>query len=212
MLLSEINLAESDATWKAAGFAVVDGYVRIGRSFRFKLSGDKDSGAPDYTFADAGRIDSDTFEVNGLKTAITPLPDFIDGQEAAHPNSVVGVMKTVILANNADETSSQLQAKMPELGKPVMSDTSDTGIRYDYWTQLEDSDFEVISKAEDVTNDTIAMVFLFVDDLDVAISAFGEQNVGEKTVYSQRDTVPVEPTSGITFNLRLISSKLVGAE
>ena len=82
-------------------------------------------------------------------------------------------MKTVILANDTDATSSQLRALMPALGEPDRSNTSDTGIRYDYWTALDDTHFEVVSMKQEVATDTVAVIFLVVDDLDAAIQVFG---------------------------------------
>jgi len=213
MRLNEISVADNPESWTALGFTVVNGYVSIGRSLRFKLSGagageGKGGGVLDYTFGDAGRSQAESLDINGLTTTIEGLPNFLDDPTIQHANSVVGCMKTVILANNADETSKQLQAHMPELGKPALSDTSDTGIRYDYWTHLDDTDFEVVSMQEEVARDTIGVTFLFVDDLDVAIAAFGAQNVSEKSVYSQRDRVQVQPSCGITANLSLISQSV----
>ena len=210
MRLNEITVADNPESWAALGFTVVDGYVPIGRSLRFKLSGagEDASGVLDYTFGDAGRSQPATFVINGLTTTIEGLPGYLDDAAVEHANSVTGSMKTVILANNADETSSQLQSHMPELGEPAVSDTSDTGIRYDYWTHLDDTDFEIVSMQEEVAQDTIAVIFLFVDDLDVAIAAFGAQNVSGKSVYAQRDRVQVKPSCGITANLSLISANL----
>lgn len=217
MRLNEINVADNAATWTAMGFSVVDDYVQIGHSLRFKLSGGtggddgsgNTSGVVDYTFGDAGRAGPETFDINGLTTKITGLPDWLNQPPTPHANSVVGSMKTVILANDADETSKQLRVHMPELGDPVVSDTSDTGIRYDYWTGLDDTDFEVISKQEAVARDTIAVVFLFVDDLETAIDTFGTNNVSDKSVYANRTTVEVMPDCGISVALRLITHDLI---
>ena len=205
MRLNEINVADEAQAWQAMGFTVVDGYVPIGRSFRLKLSGGDGSGVLDYTFGDAGQKKPITSSINGLKTTIAGLPDYLAEPLVKHRNRVIGSMKIVILADDTDATSSQLQALMPALGEPDRSNTSDTGIRYDYWTALDDTHFEVVSMKQEVATDTVAVIFLVVDDLDAAIQVFGEDNVSEKSVYGRLDTVQVKPGCGISAPLRLIA-------
>ena len=103
-----------------------------------------------------------------------------------------------------DATTAQLLTHIPELGQPEISNTDD-GIRYNYWTNLDDTGLQVIRTKEEVAKDTVRLILLIVDDLDAAIATLGENNVSAKSVYLGRDTVIVKPEAGISANLQLIT-------
>lgn len=131
MRINELNMPDAAEPWGALGFTVVDGYIPIGRSFRFKLSDCQGKGVLDITFGDGGRSERTEFMVNAVSAAIEGNPEFLNAPVVQHANSVVGGMKVAIRAADIDDSTARYIEAMPELGNPQTSKSvkTETGNR-----------------------------------------------------------------------------------
>jgi hypothetical protein len=204
MRLNSITVADHPDAWQAAGFTVIDNHVTIGNSLVFHLTGTPDGGAVSWALGVDGRDANDSCDPGGLtlniENPIAPEP------ASSHENGVSHVMKAVILTADTSASLARLHKYVPELGAPPVEGHSDDGAHYAIWPMIDcEVGLEVVCLNPDHGNDTMAAVFLVVEDLDKTITRIGANDVTPIEIYGGRRMVRIKPRIGVTAGIHLIA-------
>jgi len=204
MRLNEITVADHGDAWKAAGFTVTDNRVTIGDSLVFHLTGKPDGGAISWSMGVDGREAKESSELGGL--ALNIEKPNIPTQTTSHENGVTHAMKAVILTADTTASITRLQNTIPELGAPPVEGQGDDGPHYAIWPMADcEVGLEVVCLDPNQGNDTMAAVFLVVEDLDKTIERIGANDVSPVEVYGGRRMVRIKPRIGVTAGIHLIA-------
>ena len=204
MRINHVTVADHPDAWRSAGFTVEDDRVTIGKSFVIHLTGAGAGGVSSWTLGFDGRSDSEQVApgVLALEVAGSAAPD----SGAAHENGVAHAMKAVILCSETRAAVNRLQAAVGDLGAPPVDGYDDNGTHYCIWP-LDNTEvgLEVVCLNPNHGADTMAALFLVVDDLDATIERIGANDVSPVEIYGGRRMVRIKPRIGVTAGIHLLA-------
>tara|TARA_B100000676_G_C18049889_1_gene830414 strand:- start:689 stop:1312 length:624 start_codon:yes stop_codon:yes gene_type:complete len=204
MRINEITVADHPDAWRSAGFTVENDRVTIGQSFVIHLTGAGDGGVSSWSLGFDGREDSESVAPGGLALDIAGSIQPAAG--TAHANGVTHAMKAVILCSKTSSAVERLKAAVTDMGAPPVDGHDDKGIHYCIWP-LDNTEvgLEVVCLDPAHGDDTMAALFLVVEDLDATIECIGANDVTKVEVYGGRRMTRIKPRIGVTAGIHLIA-------
>ncbi len=208
MRLNEITVADQPDAWRAIGFTVEDGRVRIGDSFVIHLTGAPGGGITSWTLGIDGLNGASTTDPGGMKLTVTDAAR--PTGTAVHENGVSRASKAVILTADTTASIARLREATADLGAPENEGKGSDGAHYAIWP-MDDTEvgLEVVCLDPDQGNDAMQALFLVVDDFDAAVERVGKNDVTPEDVYSERRRVIIKPRIGVTAGVHLLSRPTV---
>lgn len=204
MRINHVTVADHPEAWRSAGFNVEGDQVTIGKSFVIHLTGAGDGGISSWTLGFDDRSDSEQLEPGGLALEVAGATAPEAG--TTHENGVTHAMKAVILCSETRAAVDRLQAAVADLGAPPVDGHDDNGTHYCIWP-LDNTEvgLEVVCLDPNHGDDTMAALFLVVDDLDATIERIGANDVTPVEVYGGRRMVRIKPRIGVTAGIHLLA-------
>lgn len=204
MRINEITVADHPDAWRSAGFTVEGDRVTIGQSFVIHLTGVGDGGVSSWSLGFDGREGSEAVTPGGL--ALEVAGPSVPAEGTTHANGVAHAMKAVILCSETGSAVERLKAAVSDMGAPPVDGHDDKGIHYCIWP-LDNTEvgLEVVSLDPAHGDDTMAALFLVVEDLDATIERIGANDVSPVEVYGGRRMTRIKPRIGVTAGIHLIA-------